>query len=125
MKEICKDLAKDAACIAKITIRNKGKEPLDFSYLAWRNSKPFELKEGDPLRIPTAAIGREVHLYYKITDLKKPINIYAYSNEVKTRMLHAAYAPEKPTEIDVWPFPLPVKSEPPKTQGSPDASAPI
>jgi len=105
LKEVCKDLAKGLVCIVQIKLKNTGKEPFDFSYLAWRSTKPFELKDGEPLRIPTGGLGKEIHLYYKLTS-NNPVNIYAYSNEVRITMINFNYKPEKPADLEAWPFPI-------------------
>ena len=98
MKAVCKDLAKDLVCVVKIKLQNPGKEAFDFSYLSYRNTKPLELKDGEPVRIPASSIGKEIHMLYKVTDNNKPINIYAYSNEIKIVVISSNYKPEKLTE---------------------------
>lgn len=58
LKKVCKDVDKDLLCVLSIQVKSNRKTPIDLSYLAWRNSKPIDLKDGEPLRVPTSGLGK-------------------------------------------------------------------
>jgi hypothetical protein len=106
LKQICKDLEISHVCSVRIRLENKGKESVSFSYLAWRKGLPFELRDGEPFVMQTDGAGRELHLYYKVGAIDKPINIHVYSNEVHILAESFVYKPQQTVEVEDWPFPL-------------------